>query len=282
MEENSKMAVRPPKIALCNFFSDHDELKRFATANGFDGIDWSFALSDLPKTPADETQWAKDIQALYPFEVRYHCPFMQVDIGHEDPGRRAGAVDIFKRVIRLVSKVNGRFLSLHVGLGHDSMRMLSWEASIENLQGLVQYARNLGIRLCLENLAWGWTSKPNLFEKLIRRTGAGVTFDIGHARACESVRSQAYASEDFVIPHAERVFNAHVYDTEIEGVGHMPPERCEDIARRLQTLLQIGCRWWVIEIRNENELLFTKRLVDDCVAKLIRSEAAGAGHVVNG
>ncbi len=283
MEENQKMATGLPKIAMCNFFGGNTQLKRFAEIHGFDGIDWSFTLKDLPKTPAEETRWAKDIEILYPFEIRYHCPFMQVDIGHEDPDRRTAAVGIFKDIIRLVSKVNGRFLSMHVGLGHDSTRMLSWETTIENLRYLVGYAREYGIRLCLENLAWGWTSKPNLFEKIIRRTGAGVTFDIGHARACESVRSQAYASEDFVSPHPDRVFNAHIYDTEIEGVGHVPPERCEDIARRLRTLLKIGCQWWVIEIRSESELLATRKLVDDCLAKLLNGrKGVGPVHAANG
>ena len=108
----------------------------------------------------------------------------------------------------------------------------------------------------------GWTSKPNLFEKLIRRTGAGVTLDIGHAHACESIRSQLYTAEDFVTPHPDRVFNAHIYHTEISGVGHVPPVRAEDIKERLEILQNIGCKWWVIEIREVDGLLKTKKLID--------------------
>jgi sugar phosphate isomerase/epimerase len=123
------------------------------------------------------------------------------------------------------------------------------------------------VRVCLENLVWGWTSKANLFEKLIRRSGADVTLDIGHAYACESVQSQHYMVEDFVTPHADRVCNAHIYHTEIPGQGHIPPENKEDIQDRLSLLKAIGCDWWVLELREVEGLLKTKKIVDEYLAQ---------------
>jgi len=116
--------------------------------------------------------------------------------------------------------------------------------------------------VCLENLAWGWTSKPNLFEKLVRRSGAGVTFDIGHAHACDAVRSQQYTAEDFVSPHPDRVYNAHVYHTEIAGIGHLPPEDVEDLRDRLTVLQRTGCPWWTLEVKDVEGLLKTKSVVE--------------------
>ena len=158
-----------------------------------------------------------------------------------------------------------------MGLGHNTTRVLSWETTIANLRDLVQYGADRGVKVCLENLAWGWTSKPNLFEKLIRRTSAGVTFDIGHARACESVRIQYFDVQDFVSPHPDRVYNAHVYHTETDQ-GHIPPTRIEDIEKRLDILRHIGCRWWVIEIRDAKKLLWTKQMVDDYIEKSFLTE----------
>lgn len=265
------------KLAMCNFLGDKEELKAFCLENGFDGIDWSFDLDGLPATPRDESLWVKDMRALAPFEVRYHCPFLQLDIGHGDPGEQKRAADIFARIIRLVSKAGGRYMTIHVGLGHDTTRMLSWERTIESLRALVRYGRKHNVRLCLENLAWGWTSKPNLFEKLIRLTGAGVTFDIGHARACEAVRTQQFGCEDFVAPHMDSVCNAHVYHDEIDGLGHVPPERLSDIADRLDVLLETGCRWWTLEIRATDGLIKTKELVGRYLeAQPRESAAAGA------
>ena len=252
-----------PKIVICNFIEDIAELKDFAHEHGFSGIDWSFELETLPKTPTDETKWVNNLFSLNPLEIRYHCPFYKTDLGHTDPEKAKAAAEIFKRIIRLVSRADGKFLSIHIGLGRNSTKPLRWEETIANLRRIVQFGAEHGVKVCLENLAWGWTSKPNLFEKLIRRSGAGVTFDIGHADACESVKSQQYAVEDFVSPHPGRVINAHIYHTEISGVGHMPPDTLEDLEARLQLLQNIGCKWWVIEIREKEGLLKTKKIIDE-------------------
>ncbi len=252
-----------PKLAMCNIFSDGSMLKAFALHYGFSGIDWSFDVHTLPATPGEESSCVQSLSALKPLEVRYHCPFYQIDLGHNDPREAQEAEALFHRIIRLVSKAEGRHLTIHIGLGHDSTEPLSWKATIDNLRRLVQYGANRGVRICLENLAWGWTSRPHLFEKLIRRSGASVTFDIGHAYACESVNSHQYSIEDFVTPHADRVCNAHVYHTELSNRGHMPPDRLEDVEDRLALLKNVGCEWWVVEVWDAKRLLQTKKIVDE-------------------
>ncbi|HHP7236789.1 MAG TPA: TIM barrel protein [Desulfobacterales bacterium] len=260
-----------PVLALCNFIADLHRLKNLALEHGFAGIDWSFDMEHLPNGPAAESRWADLMAGLEPLELRYHCPFMKVDIGHENPAVTRNAVRLFQRVIKLVSKAGGRYLTLHIGLGHDTTRILSWNETIANLRMMVHYGAERGVKVCLENLAWGWTSKPNLFEKLVRRSGAGVTFDIGHAHACEAVASQLFEARDFVSPHPGRVHNAHVYFTELSGVGHLPPESLEDIRDRLEILWQVQCAWWTLEIKDVQGLLQTKACVDQYLAGLNRS-----------
>lgn len=252
-----------PKLAMCNLFSDVNRLGQFALDYGFSGIDWSLDLETLPRTPSDESFWVDRLSTVGPIEVRFHCPFHRIDLGHMDPGEATAAEAIFYNIIRLVAKVKGKFLTIHIGLGLDSTEPLSWETTTENLSRVVQHGASHGVQICLENLAWGWTSRPHLFEKLIRRSGASVTFDIGHAHACESINTQQYAIEDFVTPHPDRVLNAHIYHTEISDRGHMPPARLEDIQDRLAILQGIGCSWWVLEVWDEEGLLQTKRIVDE-------------------
>ncbi len=258
-----------PKLAMCNIFSYPQRLEEFACEHGFSGIDWSFDALSLPGTPVEESTWAKQFSRLNSIEVRYHCPFYRIDLGHEDPLEARTAETVFHRIIRLVSKVHGRFLTIHVGLGHDYPESLSWERTIHNLRRLVQRGADYGVKVCLENLVSGWTSRPHLYEKLIRRTGAGVTFDVGHALASESVNSHQYAVEDLVTPHADRVFNAHVYHTEVPGRGHAPPDCLKDIEGRLAVLQNTGCNWWTLEVREVDGLLQTKKIVEDY---LIRTE----------
>ncbi|MFC1822353.1 TIM barrel protein [Thermodesulfobacteriota bacterium] len=251
-----------PKLVMCNYLSDIGEYQKFVKEHGFSGIDWSFDTGLVPQTPAEESRWVKNMLTLDPLEVRYHCLFYKMDVGHDDPAEAEAAAMLFRRIVRLISKVRGRYLTIHIGLGRDSTEPLSWEATISNLRGLVQFGAEHRVMVCLENLAWGWTSRPNLFEKLIRLSGAGVTFDLGHAQSCESILSQQYAVQDFVTPHTDRVFNAHIYHREVSKLGHLPPENLADIEERLNLLDNIGCRWWVIEIKETEALLKTKKIID--------------------
>lgn len=251
-----------PKLVMCNFIPEVDTLAAFAREHDFSGIDYSFDLKNLPATPALEAKWVKEIASLEPLEVRYHCPFDRVDLGHSDEGRARKAETLFRRIIRLVSKAGGRYVTIHIGLGHNSTEPLCWNTTMEKLRRLVHYGRSMQVTVCLENLAWGWTSKPNLFEKLIRGSGAGITLDIGHAHACESVQSRQYTVEDFVSPHADRICNAHIYHTEIPDEGHITPNTVRDIEDRLSLLQNLKCGWWVLEIRQSEGLLHTRKIVN--------------------
>ena len=255
-----------PKLAMCNIFDDISQLKDFALEHDFHGIDWSFEMETLPSTPSEESIWIKDMEIPDPLEIRYHCPFHKIDIGHHDPEKAKFAVSIFQKIIRLISRRGGGYLSIHVGLGRDSTIPLSWDTTVDNLKNLVQYGLERRVKVCLENLAWGWTSKPNLFEKLIRKSGAWVTIDIGHAEVCEAVSSQQYNIADFIRPHAENLLAAHLYDRETEA-GHIAPKNLSDIQNRLDLLAKTVCDWWVIEIREAEGLLRTKQMIDEYLAK---------------
>lgn len=259
-----------PQLAMTNLFEDGNTLRSFALEHAFDGIEWSFDLETLPKTPAEQSRWVREMHRFEPLDVRFHCPFVKIDLGHDDPARAAEAEEIFRGIVRLVSKAGGGILSIHIGLGRDSTEPLSWDATLTNLRNLVQYGSENRVRVCLENLAWGWTSRPNLFEKIVRMSGAGVTLDIGHAQACDSVRSQEYTVEDFVTPHPDRVLGAHVYHVEVEGKGHIPPRRLQDVASRLDLLREIGCPWWTLELHDPDALLQAR----DVVAQYLETASA--------
>jgi hypothetical protein len=65
-----------------------------------------------------------------------------------------------------------------------------------------------------------------------------------------------------VSPHRGKILNAHVYNTEIAGFGHVPPQSLADIDGRLDILGTVPCcDWWVIELMNPAELLFTRDLL---------------------
>jgi len=249
-----------PTVAVCNFIPDTEALRKLAVLHGFSGVDWTFRIEDLPRNQSEESRLLKNISLLNGLEIRYHCAFKGVDLGDEDDLNADVAMQVFQKVCRIVHGLEGKFMTVHLGLGRQSPEGLSWERTISSLSELVSYAKGLGVRLCLENLASGWSSRPQLFEKLIRRTGAGITLDIGHARVCQSVRSWMYELEDFVSPHPDRVFNAHIYHEEVND-RHVAPESLDDIRTRLDLLASVSCDWWVLELREDAPLLATLRAV---------------------
>lgn len=253
--------MKTPKLACCNYLTDPVMLRAFALEHGFDGIDWSFHRDTLPETDAEADHVRNAIKSMAPLEIRYHIAFDRTDLGHADPGEAKEAMRVFRKVCRLVADLGGEIVTVHVGLGHDSTLGLSWERTLDSLAHLVKYAHSLGLKLCLENLAWGWSSRPELFEKMVRKANPWTTLDIGHARVSPSVRSQEYDIADFVAPQAERFLNAHIYHEENEH-GHIPPNEVADLRDRLCMLLRLpNCNWWVLELRQTKPLLETLEVV---------------------
>lgn len=263
--------MNQPKLACPNFTKDRERLRRFALECGLDGVDWSLTIQDLPQSPREASQLVREVSRLRPLEVRYHAAFANVDLGDHDPQKAQEALRLFENVCRLVSKLNGESLTIHVGLGRHTTEDLSWERTLENLSALNTMAMKLGLRLCLENLAWGWTSRPELFEKMLRRSGLWATFDIGHAVVSPSIVTNRFDLEDFVSPHRKRILNAHVYHRERMD-RHEPPEAVEDVADRLDLLRTLPlCEWWVLELRDEVAVQSTLQVVRTYLAN-------GRGH----
>ena len=260
--------MKTPLLACCNFIPEVDELRRFALDLGFGGIDWTFTLENLPDGPAAEAELVRAFSRLHPLGIRYHLAFQGMDLGDEDPDKARQAEQLFREACRLVSKLGGRFVTIHVGgLGRETSSDLCWQTSLVALQELVQFASRLRLQLCVENLAVGWSSRPKLYEKLLRLTGAWATLDLGHAQACQSVQSGGWRVRDFVSPHPERFLNAHIYHEETEA-GHVPPASLAQMEDRLRLLGTLPlCHWWVLELREEAPLRQTLGVVSEYLRK---------------
>gem|GEM_PF-322625 len=272
--DRSTMRTFSPKLALCNFIDDSKALKELALDCGFQGVDWTFNYQNLPQNLREERELVRKIAGLYPLEVRYHCFFPNMDIGAVYDEESVLAMNRFRSVCKLVQKLRGRTITIHVGLGRESTSDLSWDKTLEALADLTVFASRSGLRLCVENLVRGWTSRPVLYEKIMRKSLLWGTLDIGHAQVCTLVKTRVHDVEDFVEPHRERFLNAHVYHEETME-GHVPPRTAADIAHRLRLLLSLpSCDWWVLELREEQALMKTLRVVRSFLA----DDAAALAH----
>lgn len=250
-----------PKLACCNFLPNVEHLREFAMDYGFSGVDWTLKPGDLPQNRSQFWNLAEKISVLKPLEIRYHLFFRKLETGHVDPAQANDATRTFHQAVQLISALGGRFMTVHVGLGRDSMHEVSWEKTLNGLANLSRLARRHGIRICLENLVSGWTGNPRLFTNLIRKSSCWGTLDIGHAQVCRSVQGGGSDIGDFVRTNPERILNAHIYHLET-AEGHVPPVTISDVDRRLELLETLPlCDWWVLELRDETALLQSLEIV---------------------
>lgn len=249
-----------PRIAIINIFDqDARRLLDFSLSQGFEGIDWTI---DQQQSKGD---FLSRMECLQPLEVRFHCPFRGVDIGYADAGRAASSLAVLTETMERIALAGRKHMTVHTGFGRVSQEELDFKQAVQNLTTLVRRGADLGVIVSLENLASQWTSLPELFYELVQQSGAGVTLDIGHAHACASRDVEGRVFERYLLPNRNRILNAHIYHTETPGEGHVAPASFEDIRTRVELLARTpSCTWWVIELKNMHDILYTRELLNRC------------------
>ncbi|MRR37800.1 sugar phosphate isomerase/epimerase [bacterium] len=245
-----------PVIAVCNIFDqDAERLAEFAAGNGFSGIDWSIDPS-LP-----ESGFLSRMKSLARFQVRYHCRFHGVDVAFADQ-RGDDSLALLMRTVDQVARAGGRHMTVHSGLGNPSGEGIDQARAVENLALLAAHGRRSGVAVALENLTTPLTNDPRLFNRIVADSGAFVTIDIGHAHAVRELHPRLDICSEYILPNRERLLNAHIYHTELNGYGHVPPGSLADFSDRLDLLgLAASCDWWVIELMDPAEILRTRDLL---------------------
>ncbi len=245
-----------PNLALCNIFDqDAEKLATFALAHDFCAIDWSID----PSVP--ERTFLSLMESLAGFQVRYHCRFHGVDVAFSDQ-RGDDSLALLMRTVDQVALAGGQHMTVHIGLGNPSGAGIDLLRAIDGLTTLVAHGRRNGVAVALENLTTPLTNDPLLFHRMVRQSDAYVTIDIGHAHAVKEGYPLGDIYRDYILPHRDRILNAHVYHTELEGYGHLPPARLTDLQSRLDLLgLAKSCNWWVIELMKPDEILRTRDLL---------------------
>ena len=259
-----------PRIAICNIFDqDADRLLDFALLNGFEGIDWTLGEDQSEKS------FVSQMEKLRELEVRFHCAFSGIDFAYAD-SRSESSMEVLTQTIERIALVGGRHVTVHTGFGHVSAGELDLKKAKRNLTILVERGLQCGVCVSLENLSSHWTRDPELFAELIAHSGAGVTLDIGHIHASHSPDGVGSAFERYLLPHKNKIMNAHIYHTELEGLGHVPPGNLEDIYDRLELLRKVeSCFWWVIELKDTIDILHTRDLLTHYIISSFTSPLLG-------
>jgi sugar phosphate isomerase/epimerase len=214
---------------------------RFAVEHDFAGVELSVAPD--PGVVAEARREAIAAGATMR-ELRYHLPFHACDVCDPSPLAASDALARTIAVVRTLSR--GDVLTVHAPArdrhegGHDPERVA------ERLSELVAAGSHVGVTVAVETLRWGPASDPDAFLELADRSGARVTFDVGHAASSDAA-ARGYTAERFARDLGARIVGAHVYGRENER--HHPPTSVGQIADVLEALCEAGCAWWTVGLR---------------------------------
>lgn len=184
----------------------------------------------------------------FPLYLRFHTPVTE----DYDPFLNRESI---QSLISFISEnYNGGYLIVHSKSGPPA------DEGIELAKELVLSSRTKGVVLCLENLAVGWSSVPELFEKILIKTGLKGVLDVGHLFSSDAFkfkRSKVIDAVENLLPYLS---GAHVY--EYESGGHHPALDPYLIGNVLTTLKNGGVNWWTIELEDENSFFATLKTIE--------------------
>jgi sugar phosphate isomerase/epimerase len=132
-----------------------------------------------------------------------------VNVLHPEKSRRIDAMDEIKRALECAEQIPFRNLVLHLGERGDGWSQRSIEHAITAIEHLGAFARPLGVRLLVENIASEPTTPAHLLTilEMGHLDQVGVCLDLGHAHfAVDGGVGEAIATL------GARIVSVHVHD----------------------------------------------------------------------
>ncbi len=194
---------------------------------------------------------------LADFEMRFHFPRGPFEIAQSDDDHAVRAVTLVKAAMGHIAETDCHYLTVHLPLPDDASPE-RFGRGVDLLGELVRYGAERNIRVCLENLRWGLTSEPEHFLELVEASGAGITFNVGHANSSDVARA-GFSAARFAAELGDRIEHVHVYGR--QDTIHHPPSSIEEIRQVVDALLATRCEWWTIELFGVSEAVATRDML---------------------
>ncbi len=188
---------------------------------GFTG--WEIVQDGVQILNTGTLEDVRNIQKTTNLELTLHLPFSDLNSGTLNPGIRHEVLKQMMDNIELASDfvelavVHPGYLSPYGSLFPER----AWQANIDALQLVCDFAADHGILVALENMP----DVPGVFGKcpqeILRMTGEvsceniGFTFDVGHANTMG-------LTDDFLRGCAEMVSHVHLHDNMGKKDEHLP------------------------------------------------------------
>lgn len=183
-------------------------------------------------------------------EVRYavHAPFSSINLAESDSRLRNMFVRFMKKSLKRAHELEAKTWVLHSGRFTPFTYFCpekAWEAHARSLLELSKEARDLGIRIAVENMP----GRYELFNSVengrrlledVQSEYVGFCFDIGHANLLGGV-------DRFLIGFPNEIFHIHVHDNNGEGDSHVALGQGNINWRNFFSLLkEVGYDRWIV------------------------------------
>ena len=190
--------------------------------------------------------------------IRHHAFFPGYEIGNINVDEAELAMDMHFKMFDIIEGRGEQVVTVHIGL----VPKIDIEPgrAAENLGRLVQYGRNRGITVSLENLKQGPTSHPETLLNWVEQTGASITMDIGHTVSCVQ-KNDGFEVSRIVDMFSPYLIEIHYYEKETDH--HHAPRDMSVLGPIVDRLLTTECQWWTIELEPYSEIIRTQQMLFD-------------------
>jgi len=163
----------------------------------------------------------------YGITIGYHAPYRDFNLSTINPHTRTNCVRQIKEIIKITHNIGGDYVNIHLGYipeyYPENIKVKAWESCIKSLKDIVDFANDLGVKLCIENdphkpntLQFGERIDTllkivNEFDEYIK-----VTLDVGHAHT-----SKLQISE-FIKVFGDKLLVVHLHDNDGTVDSHLP------------------------------------------------------------
>lgn len=231
---------------------DPERLGEVAREMGAEGIEWRLDGFRVPVAPRARAAFFRRIAATG-LAARYHAPVTDVEVGHRNAALARQSLGLLRSCLEVLPAEGEPVFTLHVGSQGIPVEELSWDHAVGNVRTLVQVGAARGITVAVENLAAGWAADPWALGELCARSGARLTFDLGHCLASEAVCSGGKKVTEILDALARHIVQAHIYGAETEDGRHVAWQDLEAVRPALRHLAQIPYFWWIVDVDDVGE-----------------------------
>jgi sugar phosphate isomerase/epimerase len=213
--------MRPAVSTLIVFRKEFSELSQVVDDN-VDILNWEVVDEGFHRLDRVETARLRDIASTRSVSYAVHAPFSSINLAEADPALRRMFTRFMGESLRRAYELEAGIWVLHPGRLTPFTYFFpekAWEANRRSLLELSREARDLGIRVAVENMLGGYELFSGVKDGMrlledVKGENVGLCLDVGHANLGEGM-------EPFLRDLSEEILHIHVHDNDGKTDSHL-------------------------------------------------------------